>query len=361
MSNPVPSRLLGTCLLLLGIVALPGRTLGQCDVTATTGSVVVPGPPVPATAVNTTPHATFQATADFGPLSVDASVFLPENASENGMNAIAQFNDQLTITAPGVPQFTAGTFTAVIDTRGTPEITHTATGPGVAQGISASYQLFVSRNGGAVHLLNGSRAYNSSQVPPESTTGSVPGPGVQQIDIAFLFGVPFTLSGYLLANSGGSNIIPPGSTGTLTGHCGIDFDWNGISSIRDGGGTEYVGVATVVSCSGFDWKGNLAPTAVADLVPTDPTSSLEPGFPNPFRRSTTIAFSVGVAGPVSIELFDAGGRRVRALASGFRPAGRHAVTWDGADSAGRSVPSGVYFVRLVGPHRTDREKIVLRR
>ena len=147
MHTAAPSRLRGTCLLFLGTLAFPAQARAQCDVTASAGSVVVPGPPVPATAVNGTLYGSFQATAAFGPLSAGASVDLPENGSESGMNAIAQFNDQLTITAPGVAQFTAGTFTAVINTQGTPEVVQTATGEGVAQGISASYQLFVTRRG----------------------------------------------------------------------------------------------------------------------------------------------------------------------------------------------------------------------
>ena len=107
MPHHVPSRPIG-CVLLLSILAFPGMTRAQCDVGARAGAVVVPGPPVPAVATNTSPFGAFQAVADFGALSASAAVDLPENSSDGGMNAIAEFDDQILITAPGVAQFTPG-------------------------------------------------------------------------------------------------------------------------------------------------------------------------------------------------------------------------------------------------------------
>jgi flagellar hook assembly protein FlgD len=37
---------------------------------------------------------------------------------------------------------------------------------------------------------------------------------------------------------------------------------------------------------------------------------------------------------------------VRQLVSGVRPAGSHAVDWDGRDDHGRDLPTGTYFYRL---------------
>jgi hypothetical protein len=51
-------------------------------------------------------------------------------------------------------------------------------------------------------------------------------------------------------------------------------------------------------------------------------------------------------GPVELTVHDVSGRLVRRLESGARQRGTHAVRWDGADSRGRIVPGGVYFVRL---------------
>jgi hypothetical protein len=44
--------------------------------------------------------------------------------------------------------------------------------------------------------------------------------------------------------------------------------------------------------------------------------------------------------------FDVSGRRVRDLVSETRSAGSHSVKWDGKDSEGISVPSGIYICRM---------------
>jgi flagellar hook assembly protein FlgD len=41
------------------------------------------------------------------------------------------------------------------------------------------------------------------------------------------------------------------------------------------------------------------------------------------------------------------------------PAGRHQVTWDGRDTSGRQVASGVYFYRLQAGAETRSGKMVL--
>jgi hypothetical protein len=55
------------------------------------------------------------------------------------------------------------------------------------------------------------------------------------------------------------------------------------------------------------------------------------------------------SGVVKLEIFDAGGRRVRMLARGWRDAGFHEERWDGRDDGGKRTPSGVYFARLTTP------------
>ena len=55
-----------------------------------------------------------------------------------------------------------------------------------------------------------------------------------------------------------------------------------------------------------------------------------------------------------MEIYSTGGARVRGLVDELLGVGRHVVTWDGRDAAGRPVPAGVYFVRLdAGSHRQN--------
>lgn len=69
--------------------------------------------------------------------------------------------------------------------------------------------------------------------------------------------------------------------------------------------------------------------------------------PNPVRGETRIRFALPVAGPVSLEVFDARGARVaRVLDGEVRHAGQHVQLWNGRDAGGRRLPSGAYFLRM---------------
>ena len=47
-----------------------------------------------------------------------------------------------------------------------------------------------------------------------------------------------------------------------------------------------------------------------------------------------------------LTIYDVSGREVRVLEESRKPAGVYRVEWDGRDSSGRAVPSGVYLYRL---------------
>ena len=82
----------------------------------------------------------------------------------------------------------------------------------------------------------------------------------------------------------------------------------------------------------------------------------------PFGSSTIIPFDVRPGGAtVRIEIFDAGGRRVRTLTDRFHAAGRHSLSWDGTDARGRAMPSGAYFLRLVTDDREFVKRLTLAR
>jgi trimeric autotransporter adhesin len=86
--------------------------------------------------------------------------------------------------------------------------------------------------------------------------------------------------------------------------------------------------------------------------------SLGESWPNPARGATRIAFTLDRAGAARLTVFDLAGRRVRSLADGVLPAGRHEIAWDGADNAGRTTPPGLYFYRLETGGRSLTRRIV---
>ena len=79
-------------------------------------------------------------------------------------------------------------------------------------------------------------------------------------------------------------------------------------------------------------------------------------YPNPFRESTTIAFSLAVPAHVRLEIFDPLGRRVEVLAAGAYPPGTFRVQWTPADRAG-----GVYFCRMTSENGAKTLPLVVRR
>jgi zinc carboxypeptidase/carboxypeptidase family protein/flagellar hook capping protein FlgD len=81
--------------------------------------------------------------------------------------------------------------------------------------------------------------------------------------------------------------------------------------------------------------------------------------PNPFNPKTRIDFEVGRSGPVSLVVHDALGRRVAELVRQPYEPGRYHVYWDGRNSQGAKLPSGVYFARFQGLQTDDSLKLVL--
>ncbi|MCK4679820.1 right-handed parallel beta-helix repeat-containing protein, partial [bacterium] len=82
--------------------------------------------------------------------------------------------------------------------------------------------------------------------------------------------------------------------------------------------------------------------------------------PNPFNPVTSVDYDIPAGGgSVDIAVFDVAGRRIATLYSGHHDPGTHRVTWDGRDSRGRSVASGIYFVRLDAREFSASRKMVL--
>ncbi|MBP7204946.1 MAG: T9SS type A sorting domain-containing protein [Candidatus Cloacimonetes bacterium] len=73
---------------------------------------------------------------------------------------------------------------------------------------------------------------------------------------------------------------------------------------------------------------------------------LADNYPNPFNPSTTIGFNLPAASAARLDIFNLRGQRVCTLVDGELPAGTHSAVWNGQDSSGDPVSSGVYLYRL---------------
>ncbi|MCH8288497.1 MAG: T9SS type A sorting domain-containing protein [Candidatus Marinimicrobia bacterium] len=89
--------------------------------------------------------------------------------------------------------------------------------------------------------------------------------------------------------------------------------------------------------------------------------SLGQNYPNPFNPSTTIAYDVPAASNVSINIYDMLGRNVITLVNEQKNAGSHTVEWNGKNSSGIQVTSGIYFYRLEAGQSAITKKMLLLR
>ena len=90
-------------------------------------------------------------------------------------------------------------------------------------------------------------------------------------------------------------------------------------------------------------------------------SQLLQNYPNPFNPETWIPYQLSEDSPVSVSIYDTTGKLIRTLSIGFQSAGfynsrERAAYWNGRNTLGEPVASGIYFYQLTTPsfHQTRR-------
>jgi cyclomaltodextrinase len=73
-----------------------------------------------------------------------------------------------------------------------------------------------------------------------------------------------------------------------------------------------------------------------------------PSYPNPFNPSTTIRYTVSsdIGKNVSLKIYNLLGKEIKELVNAVQQCGSYQALWNGTDSLGRRVPSGIYLYRL---------------
>lgn len=97
--------------------------------------------------------------------------------------------------------------------------------------------------------------------------------------------------------------------------------------------------------------------AADDAIPARP--KLATGFPNPFNPRTTLRYELPEAGRIVLAVFDSRGQRITVLRDEIAAAGPATAVWDGTDTRGRRVASGVYFAQLLHQGQRVTRKLVL--
>lgn len=88
---------------------------------------------------------------------------------------------------------------------------------------------------------------------------------------------------------------------------------------------------------------------------------LAQNYPNPFNPSTTISFAIPLAEYVDVKIYDMLGSEVITLVSEDMSPGKYSVEWNGIDSLGNHVPSGVYFYTILAGKFHDTKKMIFLR
>jgi len=106
---------------------------------------------------------------------------------------------------------------------------------------------------------------------------------------------------------------------------------------------EHTGIVYLQDCEASGVNG--PPEIATDIAGrAGPRLMLLAGGVGPGR--STFELVLPAPAVVSVSVYDAGGRRVRALAREALAAGRHELTWDGTEEGGLRAPTGCYFGRL---------------
>ena len=82
-------------------------------------------------------------------------------------------------------------------------------------------------------------------------------------------------------------------------------------------------------------------------------------FPNPFNIHTAINYTLNSPGHVRLDIYDMLGRKVRTLVDEFNNVGPHQVIWNGINSNGETVSTGIYFYRLSGDDFAETKRMTL--
>jgi flagellar hook assembly protein FlgD len=87
--------------------------------------------------------------------------------------------------------------------------------------------------------------------------------------------------------------------------------------------------------------------------------ALKQNYPNPFNPATTIEYALPEAASVRLEVYNTLAQVVATLVAEEQTSGRYSVRWDGLNSNGELVGSGVYFYRLVAGDFQDIKRMLL--
>jgi PKD repeat protein/putative intracellular protease/amidase len=86
---------------------------------------------------------------------------------------------------------------------------------------------------------------------------------------------------------------------------------------------------------------------------------LSQNYPNPFNPKTSIEYSAAGEGRICVKVFNVLGQEVRTLVNRHHAPGNYRTIWNGRDSAGQEMPSGIYYYQLTTDHFRETKRMLL--
>ena len=201
-----------------------------------------------------------------------------------------------------------------------------------------NYDIEYNDSSNSIFVFNGSiYRYDSNKwqlITPLSNVASVN----RILGIGHRYVIAATQSGIYYSNDSGN---------TWAQDSIINFECMNI--VKDGTGT-----LLASTIGGLYRSVNSTLNSIRSSSGQSPSIFLNQNSPNPFPQSTTISFTLPAASYISLDLFDATGRQVERIASGYFGAGEHDVSFTRG-----SLPDGVYFYRLEANGSVQTQALVI--
>lgn len=136
-----------------------------------------------------------------------------------------------------------------------------------------------------------------------------------------------------------------------------NLDKNSVYYWRASSKTNSGLVSSYSAPTSFSTAASVTAVEENELLPTQ--FELEQNYPNPFNPTTIINYSLVKNAFVTLKIYDMLGREVATLVYKESAAGKFSVQWNGTDSFGYKVASGIYVYRITAGDFVSSKKMLL--
>ena len=125
----------------------------------------------------------------------------------------------------------------------------------------------------------------------------------------------------------------------------------------------YPGVGTVyLEVFGRNHMGNVISLGVSSAINLTTNKSDLITYNNIIKSSsdrTIVKYDLQSGGKLTIKIYTVTGNLIKTVFSGVAPAGKGTIDWDGTNSGGAKVASGIYYIKANGPGLNKTDKIAV--